>query len=185
MSEWIKSRRRRVALSACGLLATAAVASASLAVAQSDTQPDRSTDAAAAAGLVTTSCGAQLSSTVRTESVGTVTSPTTFADLAGATTTVTVPAGTTRCIKVVFTAETVCAIDACRVQALDNGVAMNPQGGGKQAIDSEHAGASGHGFEWVRRVGPGLHVIKIQQRVENAATQFAIDDWTFDVQTHA
>jgi len=189
MTSWIKTHRKRAALSAFAVMAAAAIASASLAMAQSASQPDGSTDDADAAALITTACGSQFFSTVRTENAVRTTTSTAFVTLPGAATIVNVPSGATRCIKVVFTAETACrqtpVSDVCYVRALDNGVAMQPQGGNVQAIDSEHGTPSGHGFEWVRRVGAGAHTIVIQWRVGNAATIFTIDDWTFDVQTHA
>ena len=97
---------------------------------------------------------------------------------------VVVPDGQSRCIKVRFTAESACegpgAADFCYVRALIDGVPMDPNGGGFQALDSEDGTASAHAYEWVKRVGEGPHTVRIERRVGNAATMFWADDWTFD-----
>ena len=58
---------------------------------------------------------------------------------------------------------------------------MNPDGAGFMAIDSEDSTASAHAFEWVKRVGPGNHVLTITQAVGNNNTVFRLDDWTQDI----
>ena len=55
---------------------------------------------------------------------------------------------------------------------------MDPNGAGFQAMDSEDGTASAHALEWVERLGEGAHIIRIEQRVGNAATTFVKDDWT-------
>ena len=108
--------------------------------------------------------------------------------LPGAATQVVVPDGQSRCIKVLLTAETACGItnapDLCYVRALVDGVPMDPNGAGFQAMDSEDSTASAHAYEWIKRVGEGAHIIRIEQRVRNAATTFYKDDWTFDVSVY-
>jgi hypothetical protein len=179
--------RRRALIIGLGIVA-AVVATASLAVAAGGGgAPDGSSSAAPAPQvLASTSCGPRVQSIVRTENAPSTTSSTAFVTVPGAVVTVSVPAGATRCIKVLFTAETACRVttsaDFCYVRALDNGVEMNPQGASFQAIDSEKATARGHAFEWVRRVAAGSHTISLQRRVNAAPTVFTIDDWTFDVQ---
>jgi hypothetical protein len=59
---------------------------------------------------------------------------------------------------------------------------MDPDGGGFQALDSEDATASAHAYEWIKRVGPGVHNITIERRVGNANTVFRLDDYTSDLQ---
>jgi hypothetical protein len=136
--------------------------------------------------LVITGCGSLINSLVRTQNAAVSTTSTGFVTLSA--TALTVPSGQTRCVKVLFTAETACrtsaASDFCYIRATDNGIEMNPQGGGFQAMDSEDSTSSAHAYEWVRRVGAGSHTISIQVRVGSAATRFFLDDWTFDVQTH-
>jgi hypothetical protein len=137
--------------------------------------------------LVGIQCGAPINSVLRLEPVASSTSSVAFVNLVNVN--IGVPAGTTRCIKVVFTAEASCRgptsiVDNCIVRALDNGVEMNPQGGGALVLLSEDGTANGHAYEWVSRAGAGNHNIVIQRRVTNAATVFTVDDWTFDVQLH-
>jgi len=138
---------------------------------------------------INVACGPQISSFVRTENAPSAINSVAFVTVANAIFGITVPAGQTRCVKVVFTAKTACrgpaAIgDFCYIRALDNGVEFFPQGGGFRTFLSEDATENAHAYEWVRRVGPGNHTILIQRRVGNAATSFLLDDWTFDVQTH-
>ena len=150
---------------------------------QADGSPVAS--AAAPPAPVLTTCLNNLGSYVLTQKAATSMSSTSFVAVPGAAVTFTVPAGKTRCVKVLFTAETACtpsaAVDACYVRVQDNGVNLNPSGEGYQTIDSEKADAQAHAFEWVGRVNEGSHTITIQQKVGNVATSFYLDDWTFDV----
>jgi len=99
---------------------------------------------------------------------------------------VTVAPMTQRCLKLLFTAESSCTgypgDDFCYVRALVDGVPMDPDGGGFQALDSEDATASAHAYEWIKRVGPGVHNITIERRVGNPNTVFRLDDYTSDLQ---
>lgn len=100
---------------------------------------------------------------------------------------VSVPAGTSGCIKVLFTAEAACrgpagVNDTCYIRAIDNGVEIHPQGANAQVFLSEDPTENAHAYEWVHRVRAGNHNIIIQRRVGNAGTSFLLDDWTFDVQ---
>ncbi len=141
-------------------------------------------DPAAAQGI--NACGPFINSTLRMSSVATTTSSTVFVDLASAVTNFTVPAGQTRCVKVLFTGEAACrgpaaVNDFCFIRATDNGVEMSPQGGGAQVFLSEDATENAHAYQWAQRVRAGNHRIVIQRRVGNASTSFLLDDWTFDV----
>jgi len=173
---------RRKAMIGLGGAAAAVLATASLALAQSDGSPDPGQPQ----NLKVANCGANLGSTVRTQSGPSTTRSTTFLPLPGATTSVTLPPEHSGCVKVLLTAESSCGLsvydDYCYVQATIDGAPMDPNGGGFQALDSEDATASAHAYEWVGHVGPGTHLVQIQQRVGNAATSFYIDDWTFDTQ---
>ena len=140
-----------------------------------------------AEALVGIQCGAPINSVIRLEPVASSTSSVGFVNLVNVN--IAVPAGTFRCIKVVFTAETLCqgpaaVADNCIIRALDNAIEMNPQGGGAQILLSEDSTPNAHAYEWVSRVGGGNHNIQIQRRVTNAATIFTLDDWTFDVSIH-
>jgi len=149
---------------------------------------------AAQAGLSVRTCGPAINSVVTTQNNLTTTSSASFVDLPGAVQNISVQlsAGTLGCVKVVFTAEAACLGSAaggniCFIQALLDDVPMQPQGGGRQAFISQvsqDVTASAHAYEWVRRVGEGNHVVRIQQRVGDTNTVFEIDDWTFDVQIY-
>ena len=97
------------------------------------------------------------------------------------------PAGTTRCIKVVFTGEAGCfgssGPDFCYIRAIANGGVMSPNGGSEQVFSSEDSTAEAHAYEWINRLGPGTYNIAIQGRVASSATDFFLDDWTFEVET--
>jgi hypothetical protein len=175
-----------------GVLAVAALAAtASLAAAQAVAPaPDGgpANPPAAPAGAVTTTCGPLQTSIVTTHNGPRTMNATAFQSLPGAVGRFTVPAGQSRCVKLLFTAETACGLtggpDFCYVQAVIDGNPMNPDGTGFQAIDSEKGTARGHAYEWVKRVGPGNHTIAVQWRVLAAGTPFYVDDSTFDVQLH-
>ena len=134
-------------------------------------------------------CGPAVNSVVRTENAPSVTNSVAFVDVPNAIQGFTVPAGVTRCVKVVFTGEAACrgpaaVTDFCFIRALLDGVEMLPQGGGFQVFLSEDPTANAHAYEWVRRVGGGNHIVRIQRRVGNAGTFFDLDDWTFDLQIY-
>jgi len=146
---------------------------------------------AAQAGLSVRTCGPAINSVVTTQNNLTTTSSASFVDLPGAVQNISVQlsAGTLGCVKVVFTAEAACLGSAaggniCFIQALLDDVPMQPQGGGRQAFISQDVTASAHAYEWVRRVGEGNHVVRIQQRVGDVNTAFEFDDWTFDIQIY-
>ena len=179
------------AKAAAGILAVAAVAAtASLAGAQAIAPgPDGGPQLPPAANpALTTTCGPLQSSSVTTHNGPRTTNVTGFQPLPGAAGQFIVPAGQNRCVKLLFTAETACGPtggpDFCYVEAIVDGVPMNPDGAGFQALDSEHRTAGARAYEWVKRVGPGPHTIGIRWRVLAAGTQFYVDDSTFDVQLH-
>ncbi len=130
-------------------------------------------------------CGRQEYSIAVADSAASSTTSTAFVPLPNASVEINVYGEETRCVKVLFTAETACsptpAGDYCYVRALDNGRYISP-GNKFQAIDSDHGTAQGHSFEWIHRVGPGKHTFTIEWRVRETPTSFFIDDWTFDVQ---
>jgi hypothetical protein len=143
-------------------------------------------EAATAKVLNTTRCGPMEASIIRTENAPSATNSVVFVNVPGAIGGFSVAPGTSRCIKLLFTAETVCqpsaAADFCYVRALINGVPMLPDGANFQTFDSEDGTASAHAYEWVRRVRAGNYTIVLQRRVGNAMTVFTLDDWTFDLQ---
>ncbi|HEX6021524.1 MAG TPA: hypothetical protein VFZ00_05975 [Solirubrobacter sp.] len=179
----MRFKTRRVALlAALALAVPATVAGAQIL----DKNPD---EGPVGGGPVTVQCGQALASTVQTNNGLNSTSSVPWVNLPTAQVPITVPANSTRCIKVLFTAETTCsgqpaAPDLCYVQATIDGVPMSPFGQNFQAIDSDDPSPGAHAYEWVRRVGPGAHLVEIQQRVGNPATTLTTDDWTMDVQVH-
>jgi muramidase (phage lysozyme) len=133
-----------------------------------------------------TACGPELANVVRTQSAPGTTSSVPWVNLPGTPYAFNVADNASRCVKVLLTAETSCTgfagNDYCYVQALIDGVPMDPDGANYQAMDSEDDTASAHAYEWIKRVGPGNHVLTIQQRVGNVNTVFRTDDWTEDIQ---
>ena len=185
-----RTTRRKAIIGIGGAAATLA---ATAAVALGQVLPDRPDGTPGGGALpqsnrIVHNCGPQQTSTVITESSPTITNSVPWQPLPGAATQVVVPDNQSRCIKVLLTAETACketdAADFCYVQALVDGNPMDPDGADFQAMDSEDATASAHAYEWVKRVGPGVHTVRIERRVGNAATSFWWDDWTFDVSLH-
>ena len=179
----MRFKTRRVAL----LAAVALAVPASVAGAQIlDDNPD---GGPVGGGPNSVDCGMALESTVNTFNGLGSTSSVPWALLPTAQVQIQVPQNSSRCIKVLFTAETTCsgqpaAPDLCYVQATIDGAPMSPWGQNFQAIDSDDPTPSAHAYEWVKRVGPGVHLVEIEQRVGNAATTLTTDDWTMDVQTH-
>jgi hypothetical protein len=187
----VRTTRHKTILALGGAAAAALAATASLAVAQVGFAPDGTPPGAPpppAPNLKVTNCGPSMNSIVRTQNAPSSTNMVAWTPLPGAATQVVVPDGQSRCVKVVLTAETACSgsagPDYCYVQALADGMPMDPDGTNFQAIDSEDETASGHGYEWVTRVGEGAHIIRLERRVGNMATTSSWDDWTFDTQVY-
>ncbi len=179
-------RLRRNAI--IGVAAATFLATASLAVAQINGQPDGSPGGAQQPNLTTLRCGPLAENIIKTQNAPSTTNAVNFAQLPGATTQVVVPPGPGRCVKVLFTAETACglsgAADFCYIRALDGATVLDPDGTNFQTMDSEDGSAAGHAYEWVGHLDPGAHNIRIERRVGNNATSFWTDDWTFDVEVH-
>ena len=135
-----------------------------------------------------TQCGGPVSSSVKTETALTRVDQTTFATIPGGNITVNVPKGATECIKVEFDAVLVCGVssdETCTFRALDNGVQMNPAQNGEVFVSGDLNHYQSRGFKWVRRVGAGRHVIRIQAEESDNEAGARIDAWTMDVEvTH-
>jgi hypothetical protein len=137
--------------------------------------------------LVQSTCAGLAGTIIRTQNAAAAYNNTSFAPIPGAAIFVNVPAGTTRCIIVRFTAGAACrgtasVADFCYIRAVASGVLMFPQGFNLQTFVSEDFTPNAHAYEWTRRLGPGRHLISIQRRVASSATQFYLDDWTFEVE---
>jgi hypothetical protein len=141
----------------------------------------------ARAAIITTAthCGAPIQSTVLTDMTGDIgTDKTEFQPLPAASAIIVVPAGAQRCIKVTFSASASCygaaMADVCYVQVLDNGNPTNPPL--EKIFTSESQILAAHSFEWVKRAGPGNHVITVRIKVQNAGTHFLMSGWTMDIE---
>jgi len=132
---------------------------------------------------VVTACGTPISSIIKTETAGHSTSSTVFRSLPSARVVVTVPSGHTRCIKVLFTAETKCD-QLCYIRAADNTTLLHPttSSAGDLVFDGNTESAAAHALAWVRRVGPGSHTIDIQLRSSNSSLFFYVFAWTMIVE---
>ena len=116
------------------------------------------------------------------------TTTTTFADLPGATATITVPAGRTATLVANFTAESACygADNYCYVRILVDGVELAPVVEDDFAFDSSDSNTETSG-SWeshaVQRVATGLtagaHTITVQRAVTGGSLR--LDDWSLAV----
>ena len=134
------------------------------------------------------SCGPAIASFVRTENSASTSNVVGFNLVPGAATSFVVPAGTSQCVKVLFTAKASCrgssTFDFCYIRATLNGIEMLPQSIGARTFVSEDNTENAHAYQWVRRVGAGLYTARIERRVGTISTSFLLDDWTFDVQRY-
>jgi hypothetical protein len=167
-------------------LATATfLATTSLAIAQVAPNPDGSPPDNQQPHLTQAVCGPLVQNIVRTQNAPTVTNNVNFQTVAGTPIVVNVPDGQTRCVKILFTGEAACGLsnapDLCFIRAMDGNTELDPQGGGFQVFESEDGSASADAYEWVGRLSEGNHVIRLETRVGNNATNFWLDDWTYDV----
>jgi hypothetical protein len=116
----------------------------------------------------------------------TTTSSTTFADLPGASTTVTVPAGATATLFISFSAESACsgAAGYCTARVVVDGNEAAPVVGNDFAFDSTDGATEGtsswesHAMERVvTGLAAGAHTVTVQYAVTAAAATLRLDDW--------
>lgn len=183
--------RTIAALSLIGL----GVALAVPAVAQSRTAPDGTPSGLQPRGggppsPQTLVCQSAFDTRIISQNRPSTTTSTSFVPLPGASASFTIFGDA--CVRIVFTAETGCsqtsAQDFCYVRALDNGVPIQPNGAGRQAIDSESGPAKGHAYQWATFIdivkGEEQHEFTIEWRVKDRPTQFYIDDWTMSAEVY-
>ncbi len=176
-------RKRFIALAAAGLvLGGGAAAGAQAVVLDNDGGPHVDNPP----NVVSYDCGAVVDNLVKTQNQAVETSAPNFVPVPGAQFQINVPMNQQRCLKLLFTAESSCdgyaGDDFCYVRALVDGVPMDPDGQGFQALDSEDRTASAHAYEWIKHVGPGNHLVTVERRVGNANTVFRLDDQTADLE---
>jgi hypothetical protein len=178
-------RKRLIALVAAGLvLGGGAAAGAQVIGPDTDGGPKVDNPP----NVVAYNCGAVVDNLVKTQNQPVETSVPAVPGVAipGAQFQITVPPQQERCLKLLFTAESSCTgyagDDFCYVRALVDGQPMDPDGQQFQALDSEDATASAHAYEWIKKVGPGVHNITILRRVGNPNTVFRLDDYTSDLE---
>ncbi|MEW6060216.1 MAG: hypothetical protein AB1551_08800 [Actinomycetota bacterium] len=156
------------------------------------------------AALVVESAMAETSTTVAGKSVAAVRvvrdasvsglGSTSFEDLPGASTTITVPAKTKALILVRFSAESLCLgpVDSqavCSVRVLVGNAEADPASGSDFAFDSSNAGREG-AFSWESHsmdrsrgpLGPGTYTVKVQCMVTTVGGTFSLDDWSLTVE---
>jgi hypothetical protein len=146
---------------------------------------------AATAGTTTTVAGRSVTAVkVVRDKTDSTTGSTSFEDLPGASTTITVPAKTRALILARFSAESVCvgpqsAQTICSVRILIGGQEADPASGSDFAFDSANWGADGpyswesHSMDRSRGpLGPGTYTVKVQYLVTVVGAAFRLDDWS-------
>jgi hypothetical protein len=125
--------------------------------------------------------------TIVTESQITFIGSTSFQNLAGATATITVPAGQVQLVEAEFTADSTCwgafGGNWCSVQILADGGEMGPIAAGDFAFDGVGADDfyEGHAMQRSILLGPGKHTIQVQASVTLSGMAFYVDDWSLTV----
>lgn len=149
----------------------------------------------AIAGPSTTVSGKSVSAVkvVRETNVQTISS-TTLVDVAGASTTITVPSKGKAIILARFSAESVCSGGApspgtCSVRILIGGVEAEPAAGSDFAFDGTDNGTEGqysfasHSMDRSRGpLGPGTYTVRVQATVSTVGIVFRLDDWSLTVE---
>ena len=126
--------------------------------------------------------------TVVTESELSFIGSTSFQNLAGATATITVPAGQVQLVHAEFSADSTCqgsfAENFCRLQILADGAEMTPVAAGDFAFDGVGTADDfyeAHAMQSSILLGPGKHTIKVQASVTLSGMSFYLDDWSLTV----
>ena len=129
--------------------------------------------------------------TVVTESADTFINSTSYQNLAGATVTITVPAGTVRLVQADYFAESTCGSTFhdhwCSVRILADGTEMSPSAF-ESPIDFAFDGSGtgddfreGHAMQRSILLGPGTHTIQVQVAVSASDDGIFLDDWSLTV----
>jgi hypothetical protein len=116
------------------------------------------------------------------------TTATSYTDIPGVTTTVTVPAGTQGRILARLSGESLCiGTDGgwCTIRILVNATEAAPAAGGDFAFDSPATTTDWESHSMDRSLGPldpGTYTVKAQWARLAPVTQFVLDDWSFTVE---
>jgi hypothetical protein len=131
-------------------------------------------------------CGKVVNSYVLTEQSMFLTNSTAFTEVTGASQTISIPDGTSRCVKVTFSAMTACnptaKYDGCLIDVFADGTELDPAVGGGILYDQENPEWKLHSFEFVKRLEAGTHTIRVKASVVDPATSFSIGARTMDVE---
>ena len=139
--------------------------------------------ASADPGVLSTSCGAPISSTVKrgVDMQQTIASNNVYVNVTGAGVKVNVPAGQTRCVRVRFSANLTCDspsdVSHCYVKVADD---LSPFLWDPSVALATHEAGGAHSYEWASRLSAGSHVIRIQA-TKNTGVTFMIHHWTMAV----
>jgi hypothetical protein len=111
-----------------------------------------------------------------------------WVDLPGASTTVTVPSGHKAMLLARFSGESACdgaGTETCSIRVLIGGVEAAPAAGIADAFDSNDSGQETSNSwqadsieRWRSSLGPGSYTVKVQYRTNDADGTFYLDDWT-------
>jgi hypothetical protein len=113
----------------------------------------------ASADPVTTQCGAVIRSTIKTTTDPFTFTAETVVDIPNATFFVSVPADTTRCVVVTFSASARCP-HACFVRAIGTNIGIEPDLASNRFAQGEVHRA--HTFRWAKRLSSGAYTVKLQ-----------------------
>jgi hypothetical protein len=108
---------------------------------------------------LSTQCGAVIRSTTKTTTDPFTFTAETVVDIPNAAFFVSVPAGTTRCVVVTFSASARCP-HACFVRAIETSSGLEPDIASNRFAQGDVHRA--HTFQWAKRLPPGAHTVKIQ-----------------------
>ena len=132
----------------------------------------------AAPTVLHTVCGSTISTATRT-ATGTFETPSEIPVLVpGGQFVVTVPAGTQRCIKLRFSAGAYCP-HGCFLRVLDSNGLFQPSANTSPILRfANNNEVEAHSFEWVQRVGPGRHIVKLQIQTGNTIANAVFGPYT-------
>ena len=136
----------------------------------------------AQAAPIATQCGPLIKSIVKSDIDFFTTNSEIPVNFKGAAATFTVPAGTTNCVRVRFSAIANCPL-SCFMRVVVDTTEMKPawlSNALRFSNDKTNSGTA-HSFEWVTRVSAGQHTVRITMQTGNTIENANIGPWTFAV----